>query len=45
MKKWKGREKPAWVKKMIAIKRKSLFICPECHNKIHSGTYDGKKVT
>ena len=45
IKKWKGREKPAWVKKMIAIKRKSLFIWPECHNKIHSGTYDGKKVT
>lgn len=44
-KKWKGREKPAWVKRMIAIKRKSLFICPECHNKIHSGKYDGKKVT
>ena len=44
-KKWKGREKAAWVKKMIAIKRKSLFICPQCHKKIHSGKYDGQKVT
>ena len=43
---WKGqRTKPAWVKKMIAIRRKTLFICPECHNMIHRGTYDDKKLT
>jgi hypothetical protein len=45
-KKWKGRrEKPAWVKRMIAIRRKVLFVCPQCHNEIHSGTYDGRKLT
>lgn len=43
---WKGRtEKPAWVRKMIEIKRKSLFVCKECHQKIHAGTYDGRKIT
>jgi hypothetical protein len=44
-KKWKGREKPQWVRKMIAIRRKSLFVCKECHQKIHAGTYDGKRLT
>jgi hypothetical protein len=42
---WKGRkEKPEWVKRMIAIRRKTLFVCGECHQKIHAGTYDGKKL-
>jgi hypothetical protein len=41
-KKYQGRkEPPKWVKKMIAIRRKTLFVCQQCHNKIHSGTYDG----
>jgi group II intron reverse transcriptase/maturase len=43
---WKGRkEKPAWVKRMIAIRRKVLFVCPQCHYEIHNGIYDGKKIT
>jgi group II intron reverse transcriptase/maturase len=44
-KQWKGREKPGWVQKMIAIKRKVLFVCSCCHQKIHSGLYDGSKLT
>jgi group II intron reverse transcriptase/maturase len=44
-KRWQGKEKPAWVRKMIAIRRKSLFMCEECHQKIHAGRYDGKKLT
>jgi group II intron reverse transcriptase/maturase len=45
-KRWEGRkEKPTWVKKMIAIRRKVLFVCPSCHNDIHSGKYDGGKLT
>jgi group II intron reverse transcriptase/maturase len=45
-KRWEGRKKkPEWVKRMIAIRRKTLFICPECHNMIHSGKYDSKKLT
>lgn len=45
-KKYQGRkEPPKWVKKMIAIRRKTLFVCQQCHNKIHSGTYDGVALT
>lgn len=45
-KRWEGRKKkPEWVQKMIAIRRKTLFICSTCHSMIHSGTYDGKKLT
>ncbi len=43
--KWKGKsEKPTWVRKMIEKRRKTLFVCEECHRKIHAGTYDGRKV-
>lgn len=30
-------EKPAWVKRMIAMQRKTLVVCQVCHNKIHAG--------
>ena len=44
-KKWQGRkEKPEWVKRMIAIRRKTLVVCQKCHHDIHSGHYDGKKL-
>jgi hypothetical protein len=40
-KKYKGRkEPPRWVKKMIAIRRKTLFVCAKCHEEIHGGLYD-----
>jgi hypothetical protein len=32
---------PTWVKKMIAIRRKTLVVCRHCHQAIHAGTYDG----
>lgn len=38
-------EKPEWMKRMIAMRRKTLAVCRECHIKIHSGKYDGNKVT
>ena len=41
----RGRELLGWQKRMIALRRKTLFVCKECHNKIHSGTYDGQKLT
>ncbi len=44
-KKWKGKEKPKWVEKMIAITRKTLFVCTSCHQSIHVGKYDGRKLT
>jgi hypothetical protein len=38
------KEPPEWVKKMIAIRRKTLFVCDVGHQKIHAGTYDGRKL-
>jgi group II intron reverse transcriptase/maturase len=35
---WAGRpEKPKWVKLMIAIHRKTLIVCHQCHMNIHAG--------
>lgn len=43
---YQGRkEPPPWVKRMIAIRRKTLVVCHQCHQMIHNGTYDGAKVT
>jgi group II intron reverse transcriptase/maturase len=34
----KGRkEKPTWLKTMVAMKRKTLIVCRECHERIHAG--------
>jgi group II intron reverse transcriptase/maturase len=32
-----GREKPLWVKRMIALKRKTLLLCRMCHEDVHTG--------
>lgn len=35
---WRGRkEKPDWVKRMIAMQRKTLVVCVRCHDTIHNG--------
>jgi hypothetical protein len=35
---WRGRkEKPEWVKAMIARQRKTMVVCRQCHLKIHTG--------
>ncbi len=35
---WRGRrDKPNWVKRMIALQRKTLVVCPSCHVAIHTG--------
>ncbi|MCP4603497.1 MAG: hypothetical protein GY847_23765 [Proteobacteria bacterium] len=45
-KKYRGqKEPPEWVKRMMAIRRKTLFVCLKCHNEIHQGKYDGAKLT
>ena len=31
------KEKPAWVIKMAAMKRKTLVVCRKCHDDIHAG--------
>lgn len=37
-KRWAGRkEKPLWVRKMIALRRKTLVVCHACHQAIHNG--------
>lgn len=41
----RGRELLWWQKRMMALRRKTLFVCKECHNNIHNGTYDGRKLT
>ena len=38
------KEPPEWVKRMIAIRRKTLVVCERCHQQIHNGTYDGAKL-
>ncbi len=41
----KGRELERWEQVMIAMRRKTLFVCRECHNDIRYGRYDGRKLT
>lgn len=33
-----------WEKVMAARRRKSLAVCQDCHQKIHSGAYDGPSI-
>lgn len=34
---WKGqKDRPAWVKRMIAMQRKTLVVCAQCHDAIHA---------
>jgi group II intron reverse transcriptase/maturase len=37
LKKYPGREKPLWVQKMAAMRRKTLVLCRTCHDAIHAG--------
>ena len=32
------KEEPGWKQVMIAMRRKVLIVCTECHDKIHHGT-------
>jgi group II intron reverse transcriptase/maturase len=32
-----GRPKPEWVKRMIALKRKTMPLCRTCHEDVHTG--------
>lgn len=36
--------KAEWQQRMAARRRKTLVVCGECHDRIHAGTYDGKKL-
>jgi hypothetical protein len=37
LEKYPGREKPKWVQKMAAMKRKTLVLCRTCHMDTHAG--------
>jgi group II intron reverse transcriptase/maturase len=42
---YRGRENPPeWVVKMVALRRKTLVVCEQCHRAIHAGTYDGPRL-
>jgi hypothetical protein len=44
-KRYAGRPNPpTWVAVMIAIRRKTLVVCAQCHRDIHAGTYDGPRL-
>jgi group II intron reverse transcriptase/maturase len=45
LKKYEGKERPVWVKRMAAMRRKTLFVCKRHHEEIHQGKYDGVKIT
>ena len=36
--------KAEWAKKMIAMNRKTIALCQKCHNMIHAGKYNGRKL-
>ena len=35
---------PSWLKMKIALTRKTIPVCRECHRKIHSGDYSSYKL-
>lgn len=42
----KGRkEKPQWMQIMSARRRKTLMVCPQCHDAIHAGKPTSKRVS
>jgi group II intron reverse transcriptase/maturase len=44
-KKYQGRkDPPKWVKFMMERNRKTIIVCRECHHRIHTGKYDGRRV-
>lgn len=40
----RGTEMTWWIKRMAEMYRKTLVICAKCHDQIHAGTYDGRKL-
>ena len=39
-----GREKPEWVKRMIALRRKTMPLCRTCHEDIHAGRPQRRQI-
>lgn len=37
--------KPEWVRRMAARRRKSMMVCQSCHIAIHNGQYDGPTIS
>ena len=42
---YRGRpDPPPWVVKHIQLNRKTIVVYADCHQRIHAGTYDGRKL-
>ena len=41
----KRKKDDGFTRVMIALNRKQLPLCKECHSKVHRGEYDGIKLT
>jgi group II intron reverse transcriptase/maturase len=41
---YRNRDLPNWVISMSERHRNTLVVCKDCHDDIHAGRYDGKKV-
>ena len=39
------RTRPRWMEIMAARRRKTLAVCGSCHDQIHAGKYDGRKLS
>jgi hypothetical protein len=39
-----AKQKPDWMKFMLARNRKTVVVCHRCHNDIHGGRYDGRTL-
>jgi len=45
VRKWSGKREPTGFNRILRqLNRKQIPTCPECHRKIHQGTYDGLKL-
>jgi group II intron reverse transcriptase/maturase len=40
-----GRTAPRWARIMAGRKRKTLVVCASCHDSIHAGRHDGRKLS
>ena len=42
---YRGRpDPPDWVVRQLQLRRKTLVVCADCHRRIHTGVYDGRKL-
>ena len=43
---YQGRPNPPdWAIRLMELRRKTMVVCAKCHHRIHTGTYDGPRLT